>query len=481
MAESSQREAFDVSRNYSNRRAEDKKMPQEREWVCVKVVPVVGRGHYTILDSGSAAQAVGRAGALSRLARSIDQRTARCAVVGLGYIGRSAMRSLLLAGFDVSGYDRSPQAVLRARAAGLEEAGERWSVGADPGVLADADVIVVTARVLFGKDGDLDLEPVASALRMVHDRCRDECLILLESTVPPGTTRMLADGLFARDDWPGIFIAHCPERLQSGGSRWTLRNTPHLVGGVDADATQLASRFWSTICGEVVAVSAPEVCELSKLLENSFMAVGIGLIGEITRMAHAFGLSAREVTAAAATKPFGYYPFHPGPGIGGHCIGNDLQILRRSFQDRLEASPILEAAAETAATLPIIVVDRLERLLIARDRHLAGARVLLVGVGFKPGSADTTNTPGAAIVRELRQRRARPSFVDSQVAALAVDGAELDRVDVDDLKQSRFDAGLILAGDPSVEAPTLERAVAVLLDAGGGAIMSGEFASANRL
>jgi nucleotide sugar dehydrogenase len=230
-----------------------------------------------------------------------------------------------------------------------------------------------------------------------------------------------------------------------------------------------------------VPVSAPEVSELAKLLENAFLTTGISLIGEVTRLAHAAGVPAREVTEAAATKPHGYFPFHPGPGIGGHCLRNDLDLLRQHAATLSLPTPMLDGIARVAAGLPGLVVDRLERLLAEDGRALRGAAVLLVGVGFKTGSPDLTETPAEPIVRRLREAGARVAYADAQVPVFAVDGVPLRRVGAAELAGERFAAGVVLAGDRTVAVEALRGACERVLDAGGGTIMPGRFAAAERL
>jgi nucleotide sugar dehydrogenase len=247
-----------------------------------------------------------------------------------------------------------------------------------------------------------------------------------------------------------------------------------VVAGVDRPSVELAERFVGTFCEHTVRVGSPEVAELGKLLENAFTAAGIGLIGEITKIAHAAGIKASDVTEAAATKPFGYFPFHPGPGIGGHCIPHDLGMLRAFARSQGVRTPLLDAATTLRDELPVIAVDRLDRLLAGEGRSLAGARVVLVGVGFKVGSADTTETPAAALIRELRRRGATSLFLDTRNDSFEVDGQLVERVAPDSLAtEAAFDAALVSAGDPTIDWEALRSAAKLVLDLGGGRILRG--------
>ena len=385
------------------------------------------------------------------LLRAIETKSARCAVVGVGFIGSTLIDALRAAGYEVDGYDRNPKA----------------GAGHDASILAGADVVVVAVRAPIASDGSVDLEPLRSAAAAIRDHPRDERLVILASTVPPGTTRAFA-GWIERSSRE-LFVAHAPERLAVGHDRRDLRRIPHLVGGLDATATSLAARLLSEICDTVVPVSRPEVSELSKLLENAFMTVGIGLVGEVARIAHALDVPAREVTEAAATKTAGYYPFHPGAGVGGHCLKNDLQMLRHTARQLGWQPPLLDATAEVTEIHPRLVVDRLTSLL----PRVEGARILLVGMGFKVGTADTSASPAYDVVRLLRERGAEPVFLDSRIAAFDVDGRPVVRVSNADVTPGRYAAAVLLAGDPALPVDTLLAARCPVLDTGGGAILPG--------
>jgi nucleotide sugar dehydrogenase len=253
------------------------------------------------------------------------------------------------------------------------------------------------------------------------------------------------------------------------------------VGGLTPRATERASAFLDGAGLRPVPVSAPEVSELAKLLENAFLTANIALIGEFTRLANALGLAAHEVTAAAATKPHGYFPFHPGPGMGGHCLRNDLDLLRQHGAELALRTPLLDGIAAVAAELPHLAVARLEDRVAAVGRSLAAGTVLLVGVGFKPGSPDLTETPAVPIARLLRTAGATPAYLDEQVPSFVVDGLPLPRLRPGQLPGAGLVAVLVVAGDRTVPVETLRASDACLLDAGGGSIMQGRFAPDERL
>jgi UDP-N-acetyl-D-glucosamine dehydrogenase len=221
------------------------------------------------------------------------------------------------------------------------------------------------------------------------------------------------------------------------------------------------------LCDTVVPVSSPEVSELSKLLENAFLSVNIGLVNEITRLSLSLGVQSQEVCEAAATKPFGYLPFYPGPGVGGHCLPNDLWLLANSARSHGWNPELLDGAIAVNAHAPLLVVDRIEQLLREKGKELRGASILLVGVGFKPGSGDTTLSPAFTVVRELRERGAFPSFSDSRVPRFEVDGIPVPAITPAEITKGAFNAVTILSGDDRLKPDALTGVADVLLDASG--------------
>ncbi len=387
---------------------------------------------------------------------AIEAGTARCAVVGLGFIGTTLAEALVRAGFDVGGFDRSPAAADRSRRhledQGLRDAAHQF--GTDPAVLDGARVVVVAVRALPQPDGTFDLDPLRAAARSIRKASPE--LVVLSSTAPPGTTRAFAE-------WLGgaVPVAHAPERLSVGDDWRYLKRTAHLVGGVTPEAGELAALLFSHLCGEVVPVSAPEVSELSKLLENAFLSVGIALAGDVTAVAHGLGVSAHEVCAAAATKGSGYFPFYPGPGVGGHCLPNDLAMLAASAESAGVRVPVVAGAQDAIGRQPQATVDRLADMLSGSGKDFQGARVLLVGVGFKPGCADTTATPARPLADLLAERGADVAYLDHRVAEW-----HAPRVSAADLASEQFDAALVVSGDDGVTDADLLATGALVLRVG---------------
>ena len=404
---------------------------------------------------------------------------ARCGVVGLGFVGTSTLRFLAASGVDVVGYDRSEPAVAKARAAIAADLGSeaRWKIGTDPTVLATVSTVFVTVRLAPDGQGRFGTEPLEVVAATLQHHGADGQLVLIESTLPPGMTRRFAGWL----DRPGMDVAHAPERLRIGDTDATLRAVPRLVGGLTPRATERGCAALVRVGLRPVPVTAPEVSELSKLLENAFLTTNIALVGEMTKLAVALGVPVHDVTAAAATKGHGFMPFHPGPGIGGHCLRNDLDLLRETAAGLGASTPMLDGIANVAASLPELVLRRLEQRLKTSGRRLPGATVLLVGVGFKPGSPDATETPAAPLCRLLRAAGAKVAYTDQLVPTFVVDGLPVPSVPGEELGGASPTAIVILAGDRAINADALRRTGACLLDAGGGGTMPGSWAADERL
>lgn len=396
------------------------------------------------------------------------------AVVGLGFVGGTTARYLAAAGMAVHGYDRSERAIQAAREALSRDldAEASWEVGTDPQLVGAAEAVFVAVRLTRDQEGRFATEPLEEVAAMLRRHGADGQLVLIESTLPPGTTRRFASWL----DRPGIEVAHAPERLRVGDADLALRSVPRLVGGLTARATERGCALLAEAGLHPVPVSAPEVSELAKLLENAFLTTNIALVGELTKLALSLGVSAHEVTGAAATKPHGFMAFHPGAGIGGHCLRNDLDLLRQTGVGLGLEMPMLDGIAKVAGALPRLVVERLRGCC-----ELAAARVVLVGVGFKPGSADLTETPAEPVCRLLRTAGCAVSYLDRLVPQFVVDGEPVPRITPDHIADLAADAIVVLSGDAETAVENLRATGARLLDAGGGATMRGAWRADERL
>ena len=405
---------------------------------------------------------------LSQLKRRMETRTLHVGVIGLGFIGSTLAEALLLEGFSVKGYD--------IRGSAVDQAIERLEGQSQPGsggsfqgsvhqkVLEGCEVILIAIRLAL-QDDQVSESALHRVSELVSGLERPPLLVAISSTIPPGATRRFADRLSSCVH----LVAHAPERLSVGHGVSELKAIPHLVGGVDTDSTEAAETLLRCLCDQVVPVESCEISEFAKLTENAFMSVGIGLQEEVARAAHAVGISATDVAEACATKPFGYYPFRPTAGLGGHCLPNDLQMLRSAVSKLTGQSPLLEAVSAVTRNHPESVVERLRSLIEAQGGDLEGREVLLVGVGFKPGSSDTSATPATPIARALLAYTATPLFIDAEVSSFVVDDLELERIERDDLSSRQPLISMVLAGHSGLDLAELVKSSELVLDCSGGA------------
>jgi UDP-N-acetyl-D-glucosamine dehydrogenase len=359
------------------------------------------------------------------------------AIVGQGYVGLSLACAAADAGFPVTALDVDPHRIADLREGvlsvpgvneGLFEAGVssgRIDFVTDPDRLGQADVALICVPTPL-RDGSPDLSYVEQACKDVARGLTHGGVVVLESTTYPGTTDQLvrplleASGLTAGEDF---LLAYSPERIDPGNEEFTLRNTPKVVGGHTPDATQTTTLFYEQLVDKVVAVSSCRAAELSKLLENTFRHVNVALVNEMTMLSQEMGIDVWEVIDAAATKPFGFMPFYPGPGVGGHCVPLDPTYL--SWQVRRDAGHqfrILEQAEDINAQMPAYVASRIGDALNDAGKAVRGADILVLGVAYKPDVGDIRESPAIKVMTHLHRRGAKLSFHDPFVETVTLNG-----------------------------------------------------------
>lgn len=357
----------------------------------------------------------------------------RISIVGVGYVGLPLAVALADAGYSVTGYDTNasrleelkrcnpsvetitPEELRRALEAGT------FVPTSDPSVLSESRVVVIAVPTPLSPDRTPDTSAVESAAELVAEHAAAGTLVVLESTSYPGTTRSLLlpklEGTLGRVGHD-FYLATVPERIDPGNRRYNLATIPRLIGGVTAACSEMARAFYARIVTECHVVSSPEVAEMAKLLENAFRNVNIALASELAILCERAGLNVYEIVRAAATKPFGFMSFVPGIGVGGECIPVDPVYL--TWYARRAGAPmlLLERAIETNESMPLHAMERIEATLRADGLGLDGARILVLGVSYKPDVADMRNSPALAVMRELQRRGALLSYHDPLVPSL---------------------------------------------------------------
>ncbi|MEV8407801.1 nucleotide sugar dehydrogenase [Streptomyces niveus] len=401
-------------------------------------------------------------------------------VVGQGYVGLPLAVRAALAGHQVVGYDVDTDRVKRlisgesyvedipdSQLAVLLDQGS-YLPTTDPADLDGFDIAVVTVPTPL-RDGAPDLSYIESAAHTLAGRLRPGATVVLESTTYPGTTVELlvplleeGSGLTAGDDF---HLGYSPERIDPGNPTWRLENTPKVVSGIDAASLTAVQVFYDTITSTTVPVRTTEVAELSKLIENTFRHVNIALVNEMAMYAHELGVDVWEALDAAASKPFGFMRFTPGPGVGGHCLPVDPEYLswrvRRSLGRRFE---FVELANHINGHMPDHVVQRLLLAFNARRRPLAGSRVLLLGLAYKPNTGDARESPALRVAELLLGLGADVRAADPYVVEAVTVDSKLTRCDFSEEELTAADAVVLLTDHDAFDYELVARASDFVLD-----------------
>jgi nucleotide sugar dehydrogenase len=367
----------------------------------------------------------------------------RVVIVGLGYVGLPLALEATRAGMACVGLDMN-RSVVEGLAAGRSHVDDLsdedlaavidcgFTATTDPACIEDADVAVICVPTPLNDDQTPDLSAVMAASDSIASRLRPGMLVVLESTTYPGTTdgpvrhELESRGLRAGVDF---HLAFSPERIDPGNPVYQLRNTPKVVGGLTPACTERAAEFYGKIVDKVVTTTGTREAELAKLLENTYRHVNIALVNEIAIFCHDLGIDIWEAIEAAASKPFGFQAFYPGPGIGGHCIPIDPNYLSHRVRSLGYQFRFVELAQEISNRMPAYVVARVQQVLNDHSLPIRGSRILVLGVTYKADISDDRETPASPVIRKLRQLGADVVASDPYVEAFEVDGEPVTMVD----------------------------------------------------
>ncbi|HTR96444.1 MAG TPA: nucleotide sugar dehydrogenase [Candidatus Acidoferrales bacterium] len=388
----------------------------------------------------------------------LDARSARLGVIGLGYVGLPLAVELAQAGFEVFGVDIDESRVRLLQqgksyiqdvpAADVRALVRKGMLHAttDFAVLRKCDTVNICVPTPLSKQRDPDVSYIVAAAQQVRRHLHRGMLVILESTTYPGTTDelllpMLAEsGLQVGRDF---FLAFSPERVDPGNPQFNTRNIPKVVGGVTPACSQVAVKLYQQRLDKVVAVSSTQVAEMVKLLENTFRSVNIGLVNELALMCARLDIDVWEVISAAATKPFGFMPFYPGPGLGGHCIPIDPFYLSWKARASGFEARFIELAGYVNGHMPDHVIELVIEALNRRGRPIRGSRVLVLGVAYKADIDDVRESPSLDIMEKLRERGARIDYCDPHVPSIQFAGETMRSVPFTATSVRRFDCVVI--------------------------------------
>ena len=413
------------------------------------------------------------------LAERIREHRARLAIIGQGYVGLPLAVAFGRAGFPVTGLDTDPDRItaLNAGRSYIPDVATtdlqhllgtgRYEATSDFSVLERSDVVVICVPTPLRKSKDPDISYIIAAADQVVTHCRAGQLVILESTTYPGTTEEMLLPLFeSRGAKVGVdfFLAFSPERIDPGNRTFTVTNTPKVVGGVTPACTRLAALLYRQIIPMVAEVSSPTVAELVKLYENVFRSVNIALVNELAIMCRRLGVSSREVIDAAATKPFGFLPFYPGPGIGGHCIPIDPIYLAWKLRLNGYEARFIHLADDINRSMPAYVVDLVMEALNQRRRCLNGAKILALGVAYKRGVGDMRESPALEVLAMLQKRGAEVSYADPYVPSIIHEGLSLKAVALTDHDLAAADCVLILTDHHEFDYRRIVKSATLVVD-----------------
>ena len=365
----------------------------------------------------------------------IATREATLGIVGLGYAGLPLAMTFAEAGFDVVGVDLNQDrvdAIRQGRSYLVDVPGERYErldghlqATSDYAAMSELDAVTICVPTPLSKTRTPDISHVVSAAESVAENLAPGQLVVLQSTTYPGTTEEIVlpilerSGLQAGRDF---FLGYAPERVDPGNERYTIRNTPKLVAGVTDECRRRTELLYRQIVDDVIPVSSTMVAETAKLHENTFRAVNIALANELALMCSRLGISSWEVIEAASTKPFGFLPHYPGPGLGGDCIPVVPHFLAWRLREYGYSPQLIEAAHEVNAQMPVFVVHKVVDALNETGRPVNGSRVLLLGMAYKPDIHDTRESPSLEVMRQLLERHAEVRYCDPWVEEVELDG-----------------------------------------------------------
>jgi UDP-N-acetyl-D-glucosamine dehydrogenase len=412
------------------------------------------------------------------LEEKIKSRKARVGIVGLGYVGLPLAAEFARAGFSVTGIDIQEEKVAQLNAGEsyvqdvptevlrpLVES-RKFHATTDFSVVADLDTINIAVPTPLRKTKDPDMSYIVSACQAIAKYFSPGKLVILESTTYPGTTDELVLPMLERPGWKAgeqFFLCFSPERVDPGNSSYQTANIPKVVGGITAACTRLGALFYSQALDKVIPVSSTRVAEMVKLLENTFRMINIGLANEMALMCDRMGLNVWEVIDAAATKPFGFMPFYPGPGLGGHCIPIDPFYLSwKTKQAGIEAR-FIDLAGYINGHMPHFVLDKIQNALNDHGKPLKGSHIHILGVAYKRNIDDVRESPALDIILLLERRGARVTYSDPFVPRVRLDGRELEAEEPMTMA-ARADCVVIVTDHTAFDYPGIVKTARLIVD-----------------
>jgi UDP-N-acetyl-D-glucosamine dehydrogenase len=416
------------------------------------------------------------------LKQKLADKTAVIGIIGLGYVGLPLAIAFARAGFKVLGFDTQSKKVnqvnkgqsyiddISSKELATVVSPRRFQATADMGRLNEPDVICICVPTPLSKSREPNLTHVIQASKSIAKCLHKRQLVILESTTYPGTTGEVVlpalekSGLKAGRDF---YLAYSPERVDPGNKKYGIKNTPKVVGGTDKASTELAVLLYKQVADNVIPVSSMAVAEMTKIFENTFRHVNIALVNEIAQLCEKMGISVWEVIDTASTKPFGYMPFYPGPGVGGHCIPLDPSYLASKAKEYDFSTRFIELAGEVNTHMPHYVTSRIMEALDSRGKNLKGAGVLVLGVAYKKDIADTRESPALKLAQLLDGKGAKITYNDPYIPSITLGKNVIKSIEVTEANLSRADCTVIATAHTSYNIKKIVKASKLVFDCRG--------------
>ena len=414
-----------------------------------------------------------------QLRDKIISKDAKVGIIGLGYVGLPLAVEFAKAGFDTTGFDIDSNRVedINRGKSYIPDVSEKdieklvkdklLHATLDYKALKIVDAIIICVPTPLRKTREPDISFIISSVEKVAKNIRQGHIIVLESTTYPGTTEEVILPMLKSSNLKvgkDFFLAFSPERVDPGNKKWTTKNIPKIVGGVTSQCTEIARLLYSQVIKEVIPVSSTRVAEMTKLLENTFRSVNIGLVNELSRMCHKLGVDVWEVIDAASTKPFGFMPFYPGPGLGGHCLPVDPLYL--SWKARLHGfdARFIELAAQVNSDMPGYVVERISSALNVHKKPVHGSRIFIIGVTYKKDVRDVRESPAVEIINLIIEKGGIVSYHDPYVPEIEVGNSKFRSVALNKPILEVADCVVIITDHSSIDYQFLIKNASLIID-----------------
>ncbi|WDU78631.1 nucleotide sugar dehydrogenase [Lysinibacillus sp. G01H] len=416
----------------------------------------------------------------SVLSKKIKSKTATIGVIGLGYVGLPFAVEIAQSGFRVIGFDKNQDKIRLLQAgdsyiADLSKENIRqiiknkqFEVTNDFAKLSHVDVVVICVPTPTTIDGTPNISFIEEATYSIGRNIKSGALVILESTTYPGTTEDIVQPIFQKNGFVighDLFLAYSPERIDPGNNRFSVSNTPKVVGGITAACLEVSKVFYETVIHTTIyTVTSPRVAEMEKLLENTFRQINIALVNELSQICYKMDIDVWEVIEAATTKPYGFMPFKPGPGVGGHCIPVDPKYLLWAGQQHGISATLIEAADKVNESMPNFVVNRLEIYLRKLNKELCKASIVVIGVTYKPNINDPRESPALRVIQQLLDSQCELKIIDPFIQTFSVQQSLLNTVPLTAEIIRQADAVLILTNHANIDYSLIDQQASLIFD-----------------